>query len=125
MHDVETFAATHGLENIIPLLRKGALVAQDPENYEDIKGGEALTETEILALRSEVLNKWKQPVALYVTIITCSLGAAVQVSSSKHIIIDTRSNKIRDGIKPVPMELICPSPLPSASVDLTTTILSL
>jgi hypothetical protein len=62
----------------LPLLRKGALVARDPTNYEDISGDETLDDMEVEALRDEVLHKWRQPVALYFTIITCSVGACVQ-----------------------------------------------
>ena len=62
----------------LPLLQKGALVARDPTNYEDIQGEHALSMIEVEILRSEVLHKWRQPLALYVTIITCSIGAAVQ-----------------------------------------------
>ena len=54
------------------------MVARDPSNYEDITGPEALDEEEIEALRDEVLHKWRQPMALYITIVTCSIGAAVQ-----------------------------------------------
>jgi MFS family permease len=60
------------------LLQKGALVAQDPTNYEDITGEYALTELEINDLRDEVLHKWRHPRTLYLTIILCSIGAAVQ-----------------------------------------------
>ncbi|EDN96833.1 hypothetical protein SS1G_01759 [Sclerotinia sclerotiorum 1980 UF-70] len=77
-HQVEDFATKHQLLEIIPLLIKGALVAQDPTNYEDIKGENALNDEEIECLRDEVLHKWKQPWALYATIIACSIGAAVQ-----------------------------------------------
>jgi hypothetical protein len=78
MHQVEKFAIERELTDIIPLLRKGALVAQSPTLYEDIDGAEALNPDEIAHLRDEVLHKWRQPVALYFTIITCSVGAAVQ-----------------------------------------------
>ena len=53
-------------------------MARDPSNYEDIEGAEALNDAEIEALRDEVLHKWRQPLALYLTIVTCSVGAAVQ-----------------------------------------------
>lgn len=59
----------------IPLLQKGALVAQDPPSFESV---EELDEAERDALRNEVLHKWRQPVALYFTVILCSIGAAVQ-----------------------------------------------
>lgn len=60
------------------IVRKGALVAQDPTGYEDIVGDEALTDEEIEALRNEVLHKWRITKVLLLTIITCSIGAAVQ-----------------------------------------------
>lgn len=75
---VDYFAESNGLKHILPLLRKGALVARDPTNYEDITGPEALDDSEIDALRDEVLHKWRQPRPLYMTIILCSIGAAVQ-----------------------------------------------
>jgi hypothetical protein len=78
LHQVDDFAKSRGLTEILPLLKKGALVARDPSNYEDIGGAEALDEPEIEALRNEVLHKWRQPLALYVTIVSCSVGAAVQ-----------------------------------------------
>lgn len=78
LKDVAEFAQDKGLTHHLPLLQKGALVAQDPQNYEDITGEHALTATEIEHLRNEVLHKWRQPMKLYLTIITCSIGAAVQ-----------------------------------------------
>ncbi|KAI4598653.1 hypothetical protein KJ359_002543 [Pestalotiopsis sp. 9143b] len=78
MRDVEAFAHEKGLKEHIPLLRKGALVAQDPTNYENIDGPEALDEDEKLALYNEVHHKWNMPWKLFLTIATCSIGAAVQ-----------------------------------------------
>ena len=78
LRDVELFAEEKGLVEHLPLLRKGALIAQDPSGYEDLKGEEQLDEAEIDALRREVLHKWRVPKLLYLTIITCSIGAAVQ-----------------------------------------------
>jgi hypothetical protein len=78
LRNVADFAHEKGLMDHLPLLQKGALVAQDPQNYEDIHGEYALDEVEVEALRNEVLHKWRHPVALYFTIITCSVGAAVQ-----------------------------------------------
>ena len=63
------------MQDMIPLLKKGALVAQDPANFEEV---EDLDEVERDALRNEVLHKWRQPKALYFTVILCSIGAAVQ-----------------------------------------------
>ena len=59
----------------IPLLQRGALVAQDPPSFEQVA---ELEEHEREALRNEVLHKWRQPPALYFTVILCSIGAAVQ-----------------------------------------------
>ena len=61
--------------DLVPLLRKGALVAQDPPAFESV---EDLDDVEREALRNEVLHRWRQPLALYVTVILCSVGAAVQ-----------------------------------------------
>ncbi|TVY73547.1 Polyol transporter [Lachnellula suecica] len=78
LRDVEEFAAEKGLTEHLTLLQKGALVAQDPANYEDITGTHALTPEEVDVLRNEVLHKWRHPWALYTTVFTCSIGAAVQ-----------------------------------------------
>ncbi|OZJ06513.1 hypothetical protein BZG36_00479 [Bifiguratus adelaidae] len=75
---VDQFAQDNSMTDIIPQLRKGALIAQDPLNFRNISGEYALTEDEIDALHIEHTRKWIQPVALYFTIITCSIGAAVQ-----------------------------------------------
>lgn len=63
------------MTNILPELKKGALVARDPVEFEQVPD---LTETELNALHDEVHHKWRQPRALYYTIILCSIGAAVQ-----------------------------------------------
>ncbi|OTA97197.1 hypothetical protein M434DRAFT_386953 [Hypoxylon sp. CO27-5] len=76
--EVTRFSERHGLAEYVPLMRKGALVAQNPTRFEDIQGSEALDEEEINVLRREITHKWKVPRLLYLTIITCSIGAAVQ-----------------------------------------------
>lgn len=75
LHDVEEFAHQYQLTDIVDQLKKGALVARDPTNFESVPG---LTLDEANAIRDEVLRKWRQPKALYFTIILCSIGAAVQ-----------------------------------------------
>ena len=75
IRDVEEFARNQGMVEMIPLLIKGALVAKDPPAFESVEG---LTEHEKDAIRNEVLHKWRQPTALFFTIILCSIGAAVQ-----------------------------------------------
>jgi len=57
------------------MFRKGALVAQNPGNYESMP---ELSDGEKDALRNEVTHKWSHPMKLYMTVIVCSLGAAVQ-----------------------------------------------
>lgn len=78
MRNVEAFAHEKGLQEHIPILRKGALVAQDPENYENISGPEALDEAEKTVIYNEVHHKWRMPWKLILTIATCSIGACVQ-----------------------------------------------
>ena len=78
MADVERFAHEHGLADELPLLRKGALVARDPDRFEHLPVGEQLDEAEREALRVEARHRWRVPRLLYLTIITCSVGAAVQ-----------------------------------------------
>lgn len=78
MRRVDAFAQEKGLTEHVSLLRKGALVAQDPTGFEDITGSEALDEDEKKALRDEIEHKWRLPTRLFLTIATCSIGAAVQ-----------------------------------------------
>lgn len=74
--DVESFHRTKGLpEDVLPLLRKGALVAQSPADFETIEG---LDEDDRRVLREEVTHRWKHPLALYYTIIMNSIAAAIQ-----------------------------------------------
>jgi hypothetical protein len=75
LSQVDAFAQQYNLGHILPVLRKGALVAQNPPEFETIA---ELTDEERTALRNEVDHKWRQPRALYFTIILCSVGAAVQ-----------------------------------------------
>ncbi len=66
LRDVEAFINEKGLSEHALLFQKGALVAQDPTNYEDLSGAHQLDTTEVDDLRNEVLHKWRQPLALYV-----------------------------------------------------------
>ncbi|KAI2616368.1 hypothetical protein GGS26DRAFT_603838 [Hypomontagnella submonticulosa] len=78
LDDVTRFSQDNGLEDYIPLMRKGALIAQNPTGFERIEGPEALNSDEIDVLKRETARKWKVPWVLYLTIATCSIGAAVQ-----------------------------------------------
>lgn len=72
---VEEFAQEKGLTDVLPLLVKGALVAQDPSNSINVEG---IDESERDAINNETLHRWRQPKSLYLTVIVCSIGAAVQ-----------------------------------------------
>ncbi|KAL1584387.1 hypothetical protein WHR41_06395 [Cladosporium halotolerans] len=74
MHDVETFCSDKGLVEHTDLVKRGALIAQDPTNFENLE----LPDDEREALRFESAHRWRHPLALYFTIIVCSIGAAVQ-----------------------------------------------
>ena len=75
MEDVEYFAQENDLMDILPDLKKGALVARDPANFQSLP---ELDDEEKRALGREVTHRWSQTTVLYFTIITCSIGAAVQ-----------------------------------------------
>lgn len=75
MNDVEVFCNEKGLTERVDLIKRGALVAQNPTAYEHV---ETLSEDEREALRFEAAHRWRHPLALYFTIIVCSIGAAVQ-----------------------------------------------
>jgi MFS family permease len=76
LDDVSNWQKAKGLpDDILPLLRKGALVAQNPALFESL---EDIDEGEKQALREEVTNRWKHPWPLYYTIILNSIAAAIQ-----------------------------------------------
>lgn len=78
MRNVEEFATSRGLTDHLAILRKGALVAQNPDNLDLVDGQDALTDEEIAVLERERTNKWAMPARLFWTIAMCSVGAAVQ-----------------------------------------------
>jgi MFS family permease len=73
--NVEEFAKDRGLEEHLPILIKGALVAQSPALIDDIT---ELDETDRVALREEVTHRWKLPKPLYMTVVLNSIAAAIQ-----------------------------------------------
>lgn len=75
IRNVESFAKGNELVEMAPLLVNGALVARDPPAFESVPG---LEDFERDAIRKEVLHEWRQPRALFYTIILFSIGAAVQ-----------------------------------------------
>lgn len=78
MAQVDAFVNERGLTEYTEYFKKGALVAQDPDSFEEIGGEQKLDEAEVAVLIKEVEHKWRVPRTLYLTIITCSIGAAVQ-----------------------------------------------
>jgi hypothetical protein len=76
LKDVAEFQRDRGLpDDTLPLLKKGALVAQSPADFEAL---EELDEEEKEALRQEVTHKWRHPRSLYYTIFLNSIAAAIQ-----------------------------------------------
>ncbi|GAB1731288.1 hypothetical protein NU195Hw_g4257t1 [Hortaea werneckii] len=73
--DVEIYAEQHGLTDALPYLKKGALVAQRPEDYMHL---EELDQSDIEVLQMEQTKRWHQPVTLYALIALNSVGAAIQ-----------------------------------------------
>ncbi|KIY53043.1 hypothetical protein FISHEDRAFT_69189 [Fistulina hepatica ATCC 64428] len=75
LRDAEKFAMTHGLEDHVEVIKKGALVAQNPTAFETIP---LLDDADRAALRREITHKWQQPKTMYYLVILCSVAAAVQ-----------------------------------------------
>ncbi|PKS11686.1 hypothetical protein jhhlp_001674 [Lomentospora prolificans] len=75
LENVTRFHQEKGLpEDMLPVLKRGALVAQDPAGFETMD----LEEEEKEALRQEVTHRWKHPRPLYYTILLNSIAAAIQ-----------------------------------------------
>lgn len=75
LHDVEEFAAEKGLTEHLDMLKKGALLAQAPADYRQIT---ELDQEERDTITHEYTHKWSHPFLLYLTIFSCSIGAATQ-----------------------------------------------
>lgn len=75
LEDVETFCQEHNLMDHIDVFRRGALVAQRPNETDSI---EELTAEDRDVLNREKTHRWSQPFTLYWLVIMCSLAAAVQ-----------------------------------------------
>ncbi|KAL9711736.1 hypothetical protein Ac2012v2_004808 [Leucoagaricus gongylophorus] len=75
LSQVEDFASEKGMEDITIFLQKGALIAQNPSQFEMMP---ELDEADKEVIRRETTHKWSQPRDLYFTVILCSIAAAVQ-----------------------------------------------
>ena len=62
IRDARRFARDHGMAEDEEDFVKGALVARDPDNFENIP---ELSEEDKAALRFEITHKWRQPFTLY------------------------------------------------------------
>ena len=73
--EVETFCRDHNLMDHVDSFRRGALVAQNPNDVDSIAD---LTPEDREVLLREHTHRWSQPFTLYWLVIMCSLAAAVQ-----------------------------------------------
>ncbi|KAL2826326.1 putative MFS myo-inositol transporter [Aspergillus cavernicola] len=74
-NDVEIFARQKDLEHILPELKKGALISQNPKIFEELSD---LSEDEKELLRREKTHRWHQPFMMYFMTILCAGSAIVQ-----------------------------------------------
>ncbi|KAF9529267.1 hypothetical protein CPB83DRAFT_927280 [Crepidotus variabilis] len=75
LQQVDEFAEENDMQEILPLLRKGALLAQNPSNPQSIQ---ELDADDLATIQREITHKWHQPKDLYLTVLLCSVAAAVQ-----------------------------------------------
>lgn len=75
LEDAEHFAKENGLDEYVEVIKRGALVAQNPINVDGVPG---LTDEEKAALKHEIDKPWSQPFMLYYLVVMCSLAACVQ-----------------------------------------------
>lgn len=73
--DISQFAEQYDLTDELKLLQRAGQLARDRKAYETIEG---LSKEESDALHEEKHRPFKQPLALYITVVVCSIGAAVQ-----------------------------------------------
>jgi hypothetical protein len=75
LEEVETFCLDNNLSEYIDAFRRGALVAQSPDDTDSIS---ELTPEDRDVLMREQTHRWNQPFMLYWLVVMCSLAAAVQ-----------------------------------------------
>lgn len=75
--NVENYAQKYDLGNILELLKKGALAAQNPDHPETI---EELSSEDVAILQDEKAYRWRHPKTLYTMVALNSIGAAIQGS---------------------------------------------
>ena len=72
---VSGFCQEYGFQDKEEVFFRGALAAQNPDDYEGIP---ELTDEDKYHLRREITHRWHLPRGLYYSIALCSLGSAVQ-----------------------------------------------
>lgn len=72
---VRVFVDQHNLTPWFTIFRKASVVLQGDLSLDEI---DDLTQVELQALQNEVQRKWRQPKALYFTILVCSIAAIEQ-----------------------------------------------
>ena len=82
--DVDRFIADKGLQEYRESLVKGAILAQNPAQYEDL---EELDAQDKEAIAYENAHRWSHPAALYVTIAICSLGKWIDLLRTRSMLI--------------------------------------
>jgi sugar porter (SP) family MFS transporter len=75
LRNVEIFAEEKQLTEELPILSKGAILAQSPADFETL---DVLDDSDKDVIRYEYAHRWSHPMTLYVTIVLCSVGAATQ-----------------------------------------------
>ncbi|KAM0748331.1 hypothetical protein T439DRAFT_358883 [Meredithblackwellia eburnea MCA 4105] len=75
LKEVEAFANEKGLVDRLPMLRKGAILAQSPHAYDEL---DILDADEKAVIAREHSRKWDQSGMLIFAVLLCSLGACVQ-----------------------------------------------
>lgn len=75
MENVTAYAIEYDLADILPLLKKGVMVAQSPAGIEGIS---ELDDDDRRVLYEEHNRRWKHPFALYYTVVLNSISAAIQ-----------------------------------------------
>ncbi|PPQ73733.1 hypothetical protein CVT26_011888 [Gymnopilus dilepis] len=75
MKQVEHFVHEKGLQDKVDLFKRAAVLAQNPNDFETQPD---LSEEEKEHIRRETTHRWHQSKSMYMTIIICSIAAAVQ-----------------------------------------------
>jgi hypothetical protein len=93
--DARVFAHEFGMGEDEDYFVKGALVARNPNDFEDIA---ELDEEDKIALREEITHKWKQPFTLYYLVgISCSVSELISVMCSMAAVVQGMDETVVNG----------------------------